>query len=310
MKIKANGLELEVEDSGADGTQAERPVVLLISGLGLQLTDWPPALVQGLQDAGFRVVRFDNRDAGLSTHLDALGVPNLLWVGLQHRLGLKPRPPYTLEDMARDALGVLDALGIARAHVVGMSMGGMIAQRLALLAPERVLSLTSIMSSSGARGLPGPDSRILKSLLQRPPSGSPLDLVEHYLRIFTAIGSPDFHVDEAELRARILASVRRSHSPAGTLRQMAAVIADVDRAERLGRIRAPTLVIHGKADPLVPYACGLDTARRIPGARMLGIEGMGHDLPSGVVERVLPALIEHLRAASPERPGATEGAHP
>lgn len=175
MKIKANGLELEVEDSGADGTQAERPVVLLISGLGLQLTDWPPALVQGLQDAGFRVVRFDNRDAGLSTHLDALGVPNLLWVGLQHRLGLKPRPPYTLEDMARDALGVLDALGIARAHVVGMSMGGMIAQRVALLAPERVLSLTSIMSSSGARGLPGPDSRILKSLLQRPPSGSPLD---------------------------------------------------------------------------------------------------------------------------------------
>lgn len=128
MKIKANRLDIEVEDSAAgSGEAASHPAVLLIAGLGLQLSDWPEALLHGLHDAGYRVVRFDNRDAGLSTHLDALGVPNLLWIGVQHRLGLRPKPPYTLEDMAGDALGVLDALGIARAHVVGMSMGGMIA---------------------------------------------------------------------------------------------------------------------------------------------------------------------------------------
>lgn len=305
MKIKANGLDIEVEDNLTDGDAPTRPALLLITGLGLQLTDWPSGFIDALRAAGYRVLRMDNRDAGLSTHLDHLGVPNLVWAGLQHRLGFTPRAPYTLEDMARDALGVLDERGIARCHVLGMSMGGMIAQRLALLAPQRVASLTSLMSSSGARGLPGPDPRILKALLGRPPSNSREAVAEHLVRLLTAIGSPDFRWPEPELRRRVLASLARSYRPAGTMRQLVAVVADSTRAALLPRIGVPTLVIHGKADPLVPYACGEDTARRIPGAQLVGIDGMGHDLPPGVVERVLAVLLPHLRAADAAAARAT-----
>ncbi|MBX9613047.1 MAG: alpha/beta hydrolase [Burkholderiales bacterium] len=297
MKIKSNGMDIEVEDSGADGSQAGRPVVLLIMGLGMQLVAWPPAMVQSLLDAGYRVVRHDNRDVGLSSHLDHLGVPNLIWAGLQHKLGFTPRAPYSLSDMALDAIGVLDALGIARAHVVGVSMGGMIAQRVALAAPGRAQSLTSIMSSSGARGLPNPDPSVIKALLSRPASSSPADVVDHYVRLFTAIGSPDFTVPEADMRERILAGVERSFRPVGTLRQMLAVVADTGRADELPRITCPTLVLHGRSDPLVPYACGEDTARRIPGAKMVGIDGMGHDLPPGVVAHIMVHLLAHLQAA-------------
>ena len=148
MKIIANGIHIDIADSAAESPEPTgRPVVLLIMGLGMQLIAWPSAMVQGLVDAGFRVVRFDNRDIGLSQHFDALGTPNLLWAGLKYRLGWRIKPPYTVQDMADDAKGVLDALRIAKAHVVGVSMGGMIAQRLALSAPERVLSLASVMSS-------------------------------------------------------------------------------------------------------------------------------------------------------------------
>jgi pimeloyl-ACP methyl ester carboxylesterase len=297
MKIKANGIEIELEDTGADGSQAARPVVLLIMGLGMQLVHWPPAFVSALVDAGFRVIRFDNRDVGLSTHLDHLGVPNLVWAGLQHKLGFTPRAPYTLADMAQDALAVLDARGVARAHVVGVSMGGMIAQRLALAAPQRVASLTSIMSSSGARGLPSADPRIVKTLLSRPASAAPQDVLDHYVRLFTAIGSPDFRVPEAEMRDRILAGITRSYRPVGTMRQLLAVVADDQRAGELPRIACPTLVLHGHADLLVPFACGEDTARRIPGARLVGIPGMGHDLPPGVVTQLLSHLIPHLNGA-------------
>jgi pimeloyl-ACP methyl ester carboxylesterase len=297
MKIKANGIEIELEDTGADGSQAARPVVLLIMGLGMQLVHWPPAFVSALVDAGYRVIRFDNRDVGLSTHLDHLGVPNLVWAGLQHKLGFTPRAPYTLADMAQDALAVLDARGVARAHVVGVSMGGMIAQRLALAAPQRVASLTSIMSSSGARGLPSADPRIVKTLLSRPASAAPQDVLDHYVRLFTAIGSPDFRVPEAEMRDRILAGITRSYRPVGTMRQLLAVVADDQRAGELPRIACPTLVLHGHADLLVPFACGEDTARRIPGARLVGIPGMGHDLPPGVVTQLLSHLIPHLNGA-------------
>lgn len=297
MKIKANGIEIELEDTGADGGQADRPVVLLIMGLGMQLVHWPPAFVSALVDAGYRVIRFDNRDVGLSTHLDHLGVPNLVWAGLQHKLGFSPRAPYTLHDMAQDALAVLDARGVARAHVVGVSMGGMIAQRLALAAPQRVASLTSIMSSSGARGLPSADPRIVKTLLSRPASAAPQDVLDHYVRLFTAIGSPDFRVPEAEMRDRILAGISRSYRPVGTMRQLLAVVADDQRARELPRIACPTLVLHGHADLLVPFACGEDTAQRIPGARLVGIPGMGHDLPPGVVTQLLSHLIPHLNGA-------------
>ena len=187
MKVQANGLAIEVEDTGPVGPGAP---VLLVMGLGMQLIAWPDPLVDALVQAGHRVVRFDNRDIGLSARFDHLGTPNLLWESMKMRVGLPVRAPYTLHDLAADALGVLDALGIAQAHVVGASMGGMIAQRMALAAPQRVLTLTSIMSSSGARHLPGPRPHVLQVLLSRPRDHSESVLLAHYVRLFEAIGSP------------------------------------------------------------------------------------------------------------------------
>ena len=297
MKIRANGIDVEVEDSGPGASGEARPAVLLIMGLGMQLVAWPPALVQALVDAGYRVIRFDNRDIGLSQHFDQLGKPNLLWQGLKLKLGLTPRAPYSLADMALDAVGVLDALHIDKAHVVGVSMGGMIAQRVAIAAPERVISLTSIMSSSGARGLPQAGPEVMRAMLGRPASNAPKDVLDHYVQLFRTIGSPGFPMTDAQMRERILIGVQRSFHPVGTLRQMLAIVADVTRAADLARVQSPTLVLHGKADPLVPYACGEDTARRVRGARLVGVEGMGHDLPPGVVERLLEPLIPHLKTA-------------
>lgn len=293
MKVRANGLSLEVEDTGPGGT---RDPVLLVMGLGMQLTAWPDDLVQALVAAGHRVVRFDNRDIGRSEYLDQLGVPNLLWATLRQRLGLPVHAPYTLHDLAADALGVLDALGIARAHIVGASMGGMIAQRVALRAPARVTTLTSLMSSSGARHLPGPRPRVVQVMLGRPTDLGEAAVLGYYVRLFQAIGSPGFPTPEPELRRQILASVRRGgYHPAGSARQLAAMAADAGRADELRAIERPTLVVHGQDDPLLPVACGEDTARRIPGARLVTIPGMGHDLPPPVVERVLDALLPHLR---------------
>ncbi len=300
MKIRANRIDIEVEDSGAglDAQGRPRPVVLLIMGLGMQLIAWPPEMVQALVDAGYRVVRFDNRDAGLSQHFDALGKPKLLWAGLKFRLGWRIRPPYSLQDMAGDALGVLDALRIDKAHVVGVSMGGMIAQRLALLAPERVVSLASIMSSSGARGLPEATPAVTRALLSRPAGKGMEAAIDHTVKLFKAIGSPGFPLSDAELRERVSAAARRGFYPQGIPRQMVAILADSSRAAALARVSVPTLVLHGKADPLVPFACGEDTARRIPGARLAGIDGMGHDLPPGVVQRLLALLLPHFDTAS------------
>ena len=298
MKIRANGIDIEIEDTGAGGTQAGRPVVLLIMGLGMQLVAWPGEMIDALVDAGYRVVRHDNRDVGLSQHFNHLGAPNLIWAQVKLKMGLSPNAPYTLQNMADDAVGVLDALGIDRAHVVGLSMGGMIAQRVALSAPQRVASLTSIMSSSGARGLPDARSDVIRALFSRPAAPGLDAVIDHYLRLMRLIGSPAYPMPEPLLRERILTGLRRNHNPVGTLRQMMAIAADAGlRAKALGEIRAPTLVLHGKADPLVPYACGEDTARRIPGSRLVGIDGMGHDLPPGVVDHVLRHTLAHLQAA-------------
>ncbi|MES2414711.1 MAG: alpha/beta fold hydrolase [Pseudomonadota bacterium] len=295
MKIKAanTGTDIEIEDSHPGDTSG-LPVVLLIMGLGMQLIAWPPAMVQGLVDAGFRVVRFDNRDAGLSQKFAHLGTPNLLWEGLKYRLRMSVTPRYSLKDMAGDALAVLDALHIEKAHVVGVSMGGMMAQRLALLAPARLQSLTSIMSTSGARGLPQASPAVTRVLLGRPGKG--LDAaINHTVKLLQAIGSPAFPTPQAELREKVAAAAARSFYPSGIVRQMVAIVADTSRAAELKNIRVPTLVIHGRADPLVPFPGGEDTARRIPGAVLQGIDGMGHDLPPGVVERILALLLPHLK---------------
>ena len=299
MKIKSNGMDIEVEDTGpgVDTLGNERQAVLLIMGLGMQLIAWPMDLVNALVAAGYRVVRFDNRDIGLSQHFDALGVPNVLLAGLKARFGLRVRAPYSLGDMAQDAAGVLDALDIRKAHIVGVSMGGMIAQRVALAHPKRTRSLTSIMSTSGARGLPQTQPQVLRALMSRPASLSPQDIGDFYVKLLAVIGSPGFRVPEAEVRARAAIAFQRNYHPQGVSRQMLAIMADDTRAKALADITGPTLVVHGTADVLVPFACGEDTANRIPDAKFVAIDGMGHDLPPGVVQRMLTSLIPHFKAA-------------
>ena len=296
MKIRANNIDIEVVDSSPDATHL--PVVLLIMGLGMQLIAWPPGLVRELMNAGFRVIRFDNRDSGLSQKFDTLGMPNLIWQGLKYKLGLTIKPPYSVHDMALDALGVLDALQIDKAHIVGLSMGGMVVQRVALLAPARSVSLTSIMSSSGARGLPAATPAVTRQMLSRPAGKGKQAAIDHSVKLFKAIGSPGFPMDDAFLRERVTVATERSFNPPGIARQMVAIMAGSKRAAALSKVTVPTLVLHGKADPLVPFACGEDTAKRIAGARLVAIDGMGHDLPPGVVEHLLVHLVPHLQAAN------------
>lgn len=290
MKVEANHISIHVEDTG----DSARPAVLLIMGLGMQLTSWPQPLVDHLVNAGYRVVRFDNRDIGLSTHFDHLGSPNIAWTAVRSRLGLPVHPPYTVADMSADSIGVLDALHIQKAHIVGVSMGGMIAQRVAIDAPKRVLSLTSIMSTSGARGLPNARTEINLAMINRPSSKDRPALVEHRVKFLRMIGSPKHMDPEEAMRERVGRSFDRSFHPVGTLRQMVAILADTDRAVHLNRISAPTLVIHGKKDPLVPHACGVDTAKRIPGAKLVTIPGMGHDLPVRLLPTLCATLVSHL----------------
>ena len=299
MKVKANGIDIEVEDSGGAG----EPLVLIM-GLGCQLVHWPEYFVQPLVRAGYRVIRFDNRDIGLSQYFPQFGRPSAPWAGLMLALGRDLDTPYTLGDMAADAVGVLDALGIERAHIVGASMGGMIAQRVALAAPERAATLVSIMSTSGARGLPRPDSHVVRSMLARPRGGTREALIRYYVELYRTIGGPSYDQPEADLRAAIEASVNRAQNPDGMLRQLRAIMADTRRAQALAGVRAPTLVLHGREDPLVPLNCGADTARRIPESRYVVIERMGHALPpsaSGqVLAEMLPFLHTHrIGAAAP-----------
>ena len=290
--LSANGIRIAFDTAG----DAKSTPVLLIHGLGMQLTNWPDEFVDGLVELGFYVIRFDNRDCGLSTKFDAAGKPSLVWswikLALAARLKLPFKPPYGLEDMANDALGVLSALGIARAHVVGVSMGGMIGQILAARHPQRVLSLTSIMSSSGRRGLPGPTASARHALLRAPADPKDVDsILDQAVAVQQAIGSPSYPTPEKQLRRRAARALRRSYCPAGVTRQILAIAGAADRSALLQSISVPTLVIHGGRDPLVPLACGEDVAAQVPGARLEVIEGMGHDLPSQLNERML-ALID------------------
>ncbi|WP_066256726.1 alpha/beta fold hydrolase [Hydrogenophaga flava] len=291
MKIEANGIRIEVDDQGpADG-----PVVLLIMGLGMQLIAWPQAMVQMLVQQGFRVVRFDNRDIGLSQGFDAAGVPNMALAALRHAMHLPVHSPYSLADMARDALGVLDALDIEQAHVCGASMGGMIAQHLAAMAPERVASLTLMMTTSGSRRLPQPSWRVRRALMSRPMKPGADAAVDWIIQVMYLIGSPVFPSDYQALRARALESVQRAWHPSGSARQLLAVVADGDRSALLPHIQAPTLVIHGVDDPLVPVACGEDLAQRIANATADFIPGMGHDLPEELLQRFAQGIGDNAR---------------
>lgn len=288
-QIEANGLMLEYEDYGDPAA----PPLLLVMGLGAQLTLWPIELVEALVERGFRVIRYDNRDIGLSHKMEGTKAPGMVRHILMKRFGLNPRVPYTLADMAADGVGLLDALDIDRAHVVGASMGGMIAQHIAFSHPERVLSLTSIMSTTGHAKLPPARKEAISVLTKRPQSLEETVLVDHGVRIIRTIGSPGYPADEERLRANVTRDFRRSFYPAGMPRQLAAIIADGDRRQRLAGVRAPTLVIHGEGDPLVPLAGGEDTAAHIPGAALKTIPGMGHDLPLALVDEIAEAIAAH-----------------
>jgi pimeloyl-ACP methyl ester carboxylesterase len=276
VQICANGIGLEVEDHGSPSGEP----LLLIMGLGMQLVAWHDDFVASLVKRGFRVIRFDNRDIGLSQRFDHLGVPNLPLEMLKYAAGLRVKSPYSLPDMAADVAGILDALGIQRAHVCGASMGGMIAQQLALRHAKRLKSLTLMMTSSGSRKLPQATFKVRGALISRPKDPKSIEgIVAHSVSLYKLLGSPAYPASDEYLHARLNLSVRRAYRPQGVARQLVAIAADGDRSRLLGGIKLPTQVLHGQQDPLVPVAAGHDLAAKIPGAQLDVIEGMGHDLP-------------------------------
>ena len=289
MQIVANDIGIEVDDQGP----ANAEPLLLIMGLGMQLIGWPDDFVQLLVSRGFRVIRMDNRDAGLSQSFDHLGMPQLVTGALRHALHLPVRASYGLHDMAADAVGVLDALNVPQAHVCGASLGGMVSQHVAARHPQRVKSLTLMMTTSGSRKLPQPHWRVQKALLSRPDGKDPAAVVAHLQKLLGIIGSPAYPPEPDRLRQRLQALVARSWHPAGTARQLLAVVADGDRTPLLARITSPTCIIHGEQDVLIPVAAGRDLAARIQGAVADIVPGMGHDLPVQLLPRFAQAIADN-----------------
>jgi pimeloyl-ACP methyl ester carboxylesterase len=278
-----DGIEIVYE---AFGDEAD-PVMLMIMGLGIQMLGWDEELCRMLAGRGFHVVRFDNRDVGRSTKIGGGPRPDLMALAA----GDSSSASYTLADMAGDAVGLLDHLGAEAAHLVGASQGGMIAQAVAIGRPERVLSLASIMSTTGNREVGQPHAEGLSALLSPPPADSE-GMADWAVATWRAIGSPGFPPDEDAIRARAKASFERGYSPDGVARQIAAILASGDRTEELAELRAPTLVIHGADDPLVDVSGGEATARAIPGAKLIVIPGMGHDLPRAL----WPCFVDEIVA--------------
>ncbi|MEM9213745.1 MAG: alpha/beta hydrolase [Cyanobacteria bacterium P01_F01_bin.150] len=294
---QANGMQLAYETFGA----VENPAVLLIHGLATQMLAWPTPLCESLAAAGFYVIRFDNRDIGLSTSLDAWGRPRMLWLFLQSWLGIVPRVAYTLVDMADDAFALMDVLQLQRAHIVGASMGGMIAQHMAVMQPMRVQTLTCIMSSSGARSLPEARDDIQKLMSTSIPDGDQEAAMQQMFNFWKAIASPEYPPEDRELRTFVEACTARC-VPGGIneLRHLAAIIADGSREALLQHIKTPTLVIHGEADPLLPMACGVDIAHHVPNAKLELINGMGHDLPMPLLDQLCTLLTNHFNQSNGE----------
>jgi len=289
----ANGIEICYQSFG----DAQAPAILLIMGLGMQLVAWPDAFCLGLVEQGFRVIRFDNRDTGRSTRIDWRPRPRLPLAIARGLLGLPVAAPYLLADMADDAAGLLDALQVPRAHIVGVSLGGMVGQCLAARHAQQVLSLCSIMSATGNWRTSLAKPGALRQLLSRPARPDCLrSQADHLLRVFSVIGSPGFPSDVVELRRQVERGLRRAYHPRGQVHQLLAVIAAGDRRRELAAIRVPTLVVHGSDDPLLPASAGRETARLIPGARLQIIEGMGHDLAPGVQALLIAAIVEHCQS--------------
>ena len=295
---KANGLDLYYESHGPESGEP----ILLIMGLGAQMSRWSPDFINKLVAAGHRVIAFDNRDVGLSEKLDAAGAPNIHEVALALRDGRKPNVAYTLDEMAADAAGLLAAIGVERAHIVGASMGGMIAQLVAADHPERTLSLTSIMSSTGNPELPRATPEALARL--NTPAPDPTKDLEAFLDSAVEgakVMASKYPPDAEQVRAQALADYRRCYYPVGFQRQYAGILASPDRRPKLRTITAPTVVIHGEDDPLVPLAGGRDTAENIPGAELRIVPGVGHEMPLAVQDDFIAGV---LRAVARSKVGA------
>ena len=297
--IQANGLSLHYQSLGRESD----PPILLVMGLAMQMIVWPDALCDLLVRHGFRVIRFDNRDVGLSTHLTHLRVPSIPAAYLRYLLRLTVRAPYVIDDMTRDTAALIDALGLHRPHVVGASMGGMIAQDLAAQFPDKLASLTSIMSTTGRRSLPQPTFKTQRALLK--PTAKPGDsegAIERMMHVLRVIGSRSHPLPAEFSRDLCERHVRRSNDPAGGARQLLAIAASGDRTDIVRRIRTPTLVIHGDEDPLIPPACSVETARVIREgggtATLRVIAGMGHDFPLPLLPAITAAIVAHCRSAA------------
>ena len=275
----------------------QAPAIVLVMGLGTQMVAWPVDLCEALVEQGFQVIRYDNRDIGRSSYLSGARIPPLWQMLIFPRIGLPVRVAYTLDDMAEDAIALCDALGIEQAHFVGASMGGMIAQLVAIKYPQRCLSLCSIMSTSGAKFLPGPKPAVMRHMLRKRPEDEQGRL-QMMLDLYRVIGSPGFPASDEERSRRILESFKRGNNPQGYLRQMAAIGVAKDRSAELAKLRMPVQVIHGDKDVLVPLACGRHTHESIPMSAFTVIEGMGHDLPLALVPRLAELIVGNCRRSS------------
>ena len=292
-RAKVNGIEIAYETFG----RPEDPAILLVMGLGTQMLAWPDQMCELLAEAGHHVIRFDNRDVGLSTHFHDAPSP------APHEVVLKRRSaPYTVSDMANDAVGLLDVLGVERAHVVGASMGGFISQTIALEHPDRVLSLTLIMTSTGSRRVGRPTPKLVARMARRPVATNRDQAIEESVATYRLIGSPD-HLDEQLVRELAGRAYDRGYDPMGTQRQLAAILSQPDRTRRLANISVPTLVVHGLEDPLVAASGGLAIAKAIPGATFIGHAGMGHDLPRTLWRTLADDILRLVERvdAEPER---------
>lgn len=285
-----NGIDLCYQTFG----DAANPAILLIMGLGTQMLGWDEGFCRQLADRGYHVIRFDNRDIGKSTWFDHEPIPSIVALFTKARIGITPKVPYTLKDMAADTVGLLDHLGIERAHVVGASMGGMIGQEIAIHHPERMLTFTSIMSSTGNPKLPAPKPEAVALLLAAPATDE-TSFLEGYAKMWKVLRAGSFPDDEARDAERGRAVWARGYHPAGSARQFGAIFASGNRTEALKNVRVPTLVIHGRPDPLVPFEAGLATAEAIPNATLHVIETMGHALPASMWDEIVDAIATHAR---------------
>ncbi|MFT5540980.1 MAG: pimeloyl-ACP methyl ester carboxylesterase [Glaciecola sp.] len=295
--INVNGVDIAYQLHG----NPLHPTLLLIHGLSTPLTGWPSAMIQQFVASGYQVLLLDNRDVGRSEQLDDLPIPSVPWVMLKLKLGRSIKPPYQLEDMMQDVVSLLDALKLSEVHVVGASMGGMIAQLLAIHHPQRVRSLTSIMSTTGYKKLPAIDKNIRETLMQKPSSTDYQGRMDYHIKKWKVIGSPDYPSTDTYLSEYVDSMLQRGITAKGTMRQFLAIMLAESRQDALAKLTIPSLVIHGDRDGLVNVAGGKATAEAIPDAKLKIYAGMGHDFPVELIPNIVDDIVAHVNTKLGER---------